>query len=92
MSNSLKDQLLALGLTPRKTGSRPKTQHKPRPGPAKAQDTRHILQAALDAMPAKAAKLLAGNERSSQGKARPKNNKSVAPKAGKTQSAERIMP
>lgn len=31
MSNSLKDQLLALGLAPKKTESRPKKRHKPRP-------------------------------------------------------------
>jgi len=36
MSNSLKDQLLALGLAPKKPAARPKKQHKPRPGPAKA--------------------------------------------------------
>lgn len=31
MSNSLKDQLLALGLAPKKTSPKPKKQHKPRP-------------------------------------------------------------
>jgi len=36
MSNSLKDQLLALGLAPKKTGARPKKQQKPRPNAAKA--------------------------------------------------------
>jgi len=39
MSNSLKDQLLALGLAPKKTGSRPKKQHKPRPGQGKAKQS-----------------------------------------------------
>jgi len=36
MSNSLKDQLLALGLAPKKSGARPKKQQKPRPDAAKA--------------------------------------------------------
>ena len=39
MSNSLKDQLLALGLAPKKTAPRPKKQHKPRPEKAKAKDS-----------------------------------------------------
>jgi len=38
MSNSLKDQLLALGLSPKKTASRPKKQHRSKPGPTKARD------------------------------------------------------
>lgn len=36
MSNSLKDQLLALGLAPKKTAPRPKKQYKPKPVPDKA--------------------------------------------------------
>ncbi len=36
MSNSLKDQLLALGLAAKKSQSKPGKQHKPRPKPAKA--------------------------------------------------------
>ena len=36
MSNSLKDQLLALGLASKQAEPRPKKQHKPRPGPVKA--------------------------------------------------------
>ena len=36
MSNSLKDQLLALGLAPKKPEPRPKKQSKPQRGPAKA--------------------------------------------------------
>jgi len=38
MSNSLKDQLLALGLAAKKPQPKPKKQHKPKPKPAKAQD------------------------------------------------------
>ena len=37
MSNSLKDQLLALGLAPKKTKPQPKKQHKTRSKPAKPQ-------------------------------------------------------
>ena len=40
MSNSLKDQLLALGLAQKKTTPRPKKQHKPRPEKAKAKDSK----------------------------------------------------
>jgi len=39
MSNSLKDQLLALGLTPKKPTPRPQKQRKPRPEKAKAKDS-----------------------------------------------------
>ncbi len=39
MSNSLKDQLLALGLASKKTAPRPKKRHKPRPEKAKAKDS-----------------------------------------------------
>jgi uncharacterized protein YaiL (DUF2058 family) len=39
MSNSLKDQLLALGLTPKKSKPRPQKQHKPQPEKAKAKDS-----------------------------------------------------
>lgn len=39
MSNSLKDQLLALGLTPKKSKPRPQKQRKPRPEKAKAKDS-----------------------------------------------------
>jgi len=39
MSNSLKDQLLALGLASKKTAPRPKKQHKPRPEKAKTKDS-----------------------------------------------------
>ena len=39
MSNSLKDQLLALGLASSKTAPRPKKHHKPNPRPAKAGDS-----------------------------------------------------
>ena len=38
MSNSLKDQLLALGLAPKKTESKPKKQPKPRPGSTQRKD------------------------------------------------------
>ena len=38
MSNSLKDQLLALGLAAKKSQPKPKAQHKPRSKPAKAKD------------------------------------------------------
>jgi uncharacterized protein YaiL (DUF2058 family) len=38
MSNSLKDQLLALGLAAKKPQPKPKKQHKPKPKPAKAKD------------------------------------------------------
>jgi uncharacterized protein YaiL (DUF2058 family) len=40
MSNSLKDQLLALGLAQKKTTPRPQKQHKPRPEKAKAKDSK----------------------------------------------------
>ena len=49
----------------------------PDTGPAKAEDTRRILQAAIDAMPAKAAKLMAANKSSNPAKARQKDNKAV---------------
>ncbi len=39
MSNSLKDQLLALGLTPKKSRPKPQKQRKPRPEKAKAKDS-----------------------------------------------------
>ena len=39
MSNSLKDQLLALGLASKKTAPRLKKRHKPRPEKAKAKDS-----------------------------------------------------
>ena len=39
MSNSLKDQLLALGLASKKPASRPKKRHKPRPEKARAKDS-----------------------------------------------------
>ena len=39
MSNSLKDQLLALGLASKKTAPRPKKRHKPRPEKARAKDS-----------------------------------------------------
>jgi uncharacterized protein YaiL (DUF2058 family) len=38
MSNSLKDQLLALGLAAKKSQSKPEKQHKPRRKPAKVKD------------------------------------------------------
>ena len=40
MSNSLKDQMLALGLAPKKTTPRPKKQHKPRPEKAKTKNSK----------------------------------------------------
>ena len=39
MSNSLKDQLLALGLASKKTAPGPKKRHKPRPEKARAKDS-----------------------------------------------------
>ena len=38
MSNSLKDQLLALGLAPQKTQAKPNKRHKPRPAETKRKD------------------------------------------------------
>jgi len=48
MSNSLKDQLLALGLAPKKTESRPKKQRKPRPKPTARKSKQGNSEISLD--------------------------------------------